>query len=308
MECLGDVNNDGYDDFLVGAPSNGGGKAFIYLGSLTGPKDTYDWRMEGESDGDGFGWGDCAGDINNDGFDEVIIAARNNDDGGNDAGKVYLYEYNGTKSILTLESAPTYHQGDLVTINATYTNDSSSANITFQVKDPDDSSYAVKTLETDAGGNIQYEFRLGSDVTTGTWSVIATNDKDDATDTITFEVLEFVEPEPPHLILRLLDVPSSVSKGGTLSVDFTIENTFDTAKTVTLVLQVEDPQLTPLEPTIEVKSVPASAAPTYTLSVNIPSDADTPAGTYAVQGQMLTELPENAGYALAYEDTTVSVS
>jgi len=200
---------------------------------------------------------------------------------------------------LTLECAPTYRQGDLVTINATHTN--GSANITFQVKDPDNDNYVVKTLETDAEGYVQYNFRLRDDVDIGVWTVYATNDKDDANATLTFEVLG-----PPCIILKLLDVPSNVSRGGKLTVGFTIENTFDTAKTVTLVLQVEDPELTPLEPAIKERTIPAGDVYSMNLSVDIPSDAET--GIYAVQGQMLTELPENAGYALDYEDTTVSVN
>jgi len=204
------------------------------------------------------------------------------------------------KLALSSEQA-SYRQGDLVTINAAYSN--GTASVTFQVKDHENTTYIVKTHETDEDGLVQFSFRLGDDVVVGNWSVTATNDRDEATNTTAFDVLP---AEILHLILKAFDVPASVNKGSSLQVEFTIENTFDTGKTITLVLQLEDPEMIPIQPGIQVQTVFAKDSPSFILAVAIPSDAST--GTYAVQGQVLTELPENGGYAWDYEDATTVVT
>jgi hypothetical protein len=93
----GDVNGDGYDDILAGAPGNDGGGAeagevYAYYGSANGPSATPDWSDLGESAGDYFGYAlSGAGDINDDGYDDIIVGAYNNDDGGTSAGEAYVY-------------------------------------------------------------------------------------------------------------------------------------------------------------------------------------------------------------------------
>jgi len=83
----GDVNNDGYDDVIAGAPFNdaGGadaGKVYILFGG--DPMDNIpDVIITGLSPGDNLGaWGATyAGDVNNDGFDDVIVSACYNGSG-----------------------------------------------------------------------------------------------------------------------------------------------------------------------------------------------------------------------------------
>jgi len=90
----GDVNGDGYADLLVGAPRDylavTGGRAYIYFGGAS--LDTVaDVTLAGATPGDGFGGAVAtAGDVNGDGYDDVVVGASGNDAGGADAGRAYI--------------------------------------------------------------------------------------------------------------------------------------------------------------------------------------------------------------------------
>ncbi|MHA2147546.1 MAG: hypothetical protein ACXAAN_02720 [Candidatus Thorarchaeota archaeon] len=102
---VGDVNNDGFADFAVGAWSNAESYRTVYL--IFG-SDEYDWSMDqpismsnaslfGRNDtglSDMYyskGWFSGAGDVNGDGFDDVIIGAYEEDVEGDDSGCTYLF-------------------------------------------------------------------------------------------------------------------------------------------------------------------------------------------------------------------------
>jgi hypothetical protein len=96
VACAGDVNNDGYMDVIIGAPGTAYtgtyvGYAYLYYGG-TSMSSTPDITFAGEGADDLFGVTvACAGDVNNDSYDDLIIGAQFNDGGGLMAGRAYLY-------------------------------------------------------------------------------------------------------------------------------------------------------------------------------------------------------------------------
>ncbi len=93
----GDVNGDGYSDVIVGAykfdgGSNNEGKAFVYLGSSSGLSLTSAWSAEGDQEGAHFGVSvGAAGDVNGDGFDDVIVGSYYYDSPESNEGKAFVY-------------------------------------------------------------------------------------------------------------------------------------------------------------------------------------------------------------------------
>ena len=95
----GDVNNDGFDDILIGAHLNDArgdktGRAYLYYGPIKGqvlPKNA-NVVFTGEARQDRFGKSvSPAGDVNNDGFADILIGANHNSAAGSDAGRAYLF-------------------------------------------------------------------------------------------------------------------------------------------------------------------------------------------------------------------------
>jgi hypothetical protein len=89
----GDVNGDGFDDVIVGSQYfDGEGAAFLYLGSSSGLSATADWTMKSGQTGSLFGRNlSAAGDVNGDGFDDVIIGAPLYDNQNNAEGRAVVY-------------------------------------------------------------------------------------------------------------------------------------------------------------------------------------------------------------------------
>lgn len=100
----GDVNGDGYDDIVFGAPSadEGGatrGAAYVVFGKPTfsaaisaGTLDgTTGFKVRGITNGDRLGdVVESGGDVNGDGFGDVLIGAPFADEGGTDRGATYV--------------------------------------------------------------------------------------------------------------------------------------------------------------------------------------------------------------------------
>jgi hypothetical protein len=89
-----DINGDGFDDIILGAPYNAGGygEVFIFLGG--DPMDTIcDYSIRGSVGGSQFGDAVSTGNVNRDSFNDVIVGAWGDGPmpGGYDMGRVYIY-------------------------------------------------------------------------------------------------------------------------------------------------------------------------------------------------------------------------
>jgi len=111
VSSAGDVNSDAYDDIIIGAPQNNSaqGSAYIFNGTyLTaeGAGDSYinltsgdfaNVTITGEAVGDQFGYSvACAGNIDNNGGDDIIVGAPYY--GAGDEGAIYVFSGDGSIS------------------------------------------------------------------------------------------------------------------------------------------------------------------------------------------------------------------
>jgi hypothetical protein len=95
----GDVDGDGHADVLVGAPSNDAfagfsGRAYLFLGPFDGSDlqaANADAVVTPEAFGDNLGIAVGAGDLNDDGVNDVVVGARGNDGAGIQAGRAYVF-------------------------------------------------------------------------------------------------------------------------------------------------------------------------------------------------------------------------
>ncbi|MEH1864720.1 MAG: integrin alpha, partial [Nostoc sp.] len=125
VSSAGDVNGDGIDDLIIGAPTadpNGlySGQSYVVFGNSTGFSATLDlstlngtngFAINGINAYDRLGYSvSSAGDVNGDGIDDLIIGASGADPNGSYSGQSYVVFGNSTGFSATL---------DLSTLNGT---------------------------------------------------------------------------------------------------------------------------------------------------------------------------------------------
>jgi hypothetical protein len=93
----GDVNGDGYSDIIVGAHGYDNGQsdegaAFVYHGSANGLSTSASAMLESNQAGAQMGYSvSTAGDVNGDGYSDVVVGAHGYDNGQTDEGAAFIY-------------------------------------------------------------------------------------------------------------------------------------------------------------------------------------------------------------------------
>jgi hypothetical protein len=95
----GDVNGDGVEDVIVGAPrnntanGNGSGAVYVFYGPVEERQldaESANVTLYGAEGGDGAGYSLATGDVDDDGVDDIVVGAPFEETGADDAGAVYV--------------------------------------------------------------------------------------------------------------------------------------------------------------------------------------------------------------------------
>ncbi|TXT62657.1 MAG: hypothetical protein BAJALOKI1v1_880006 [Promethearchaeota archaeon] len=221
ISTAGDVNNDGYADFLIGSESyeNGDltGKAYLIFGNESNHftnnfnLSNADASYIGENFDDRSGFSVAGGgDVNNDGCDDFLIGAFQNDDGGTNAGKSYLLFGN---------IAP---QFVLRPVDISFVNGTTGHNIAWRISDNETNnpSYTIYNGTTPITNHIGQTWISGDDITLNVdnftvgeytvkivvWDGMGGTNEDEVNITVTAPS----SPPPSNLIIGLPEEPVEI--------------------------------------------------------------------------------------------------
>ncbi len=97
VACAGDINGDGFSEIIIGAPlfdndQVNEGRAFVYYGAATGLVTSNAWTQESNQADARMGWSvSSAGDVNGDGYADVIVGAPYFDNGQSNEGRAFVF-------------------------------------------------------------------------------------------------------------------------------------------------------------------------------------------------------------------------
>ncbi|MBK6343349.1 MAG: VCBS repeat-containing protein [Flavobacteriales bacterium] len=96
VSCAGDVNGDGFSEILISGLQFGTGQANegrveLYSGGLSGLSTIASWSFETDQASATLGSAESAGDVNGDGFSDVIVGSPLYDNGHLDEGRMWMF-------------------------------------------------------------------------------------------------------------------------------------------------------------------------------------------------------------------------
>ncbi len=105
------------------------------------------------------------------------------------------------------------------------------------------------------------------------------------------------------IVLDSMTITGTLTADGTINVTLVISNYYATSQTVTIVVQILDPNGVPLTPQVITVTMNArSEGNVYSFIFNVNGS-----GTYLVQGIVLTALPSEGGKLILYASNSVTV-
>ncbi len=231
----GDVNMDGFDDILIGAfgaDPNGAdsGQSYVIYGSgslpsiveLSALNGSNGLRLNGVSASDFSGWAvSGAGDVNMDGFDDILIGARYADPNGDRSGQSYVV-YGGVPFVPTPTPTSTATSTSTPTDTATPTATSTSTPTATPTSTPTDTPTPTPTdtpTHTATPTNTPTRTPTATPTNTPTNTPTPT-----ATGTPTQTPVSSPTPIPLPLSVSISDPFACTDNGDTLDVHVVVDN------------------------------------------------------------------------------------
>ncbi|OIJ64567.1 FG-GAP-like repeat-containing protein [Streptomyces mangrovisoli] len=183
---IGDINGDGYGDFVIGSSwddkfpdgepvpdSADGGKIKIVYGSTAGPSGFTDITqnsagMPGTTEkGDAFGWDVDLGDVNGDGYQDVVVSAPGEDIGGVSNTGIVTVLYGSATGVRPITGAQSFAQSTAQVPGSDEKNDLFGADVKLDdVNGDGKADLIVGSTENSGNGAVTYLPSDGTRITT----------------------------------------------------------------------------------------------------------------------------------------------